>query len=243
MASFVKRIINFKKSRFWGIQTPERFVSYLKNNGVIIGERVNFRYPKTVTIDMTRPLLIQLGNDLDINANFSIMTHDFSSFVFRNHFKDFVPSSGEVVIGNNIYFGRDVTVLKGVSIGDNCIIGAGSLVTHSIPSNSVAAGVPCKVICSLEDYYKRRKKESVSESLNYARILLKRKGYINPGDFTEEWAVFMTKEDYEQYPDLKYNADKRLGLLLNEWLQDDRQIKGYSEFIELVKDKNEGSIA
>lgn len=75
MVSFLKRIINYKRSRFWGTMSPENFVTYLEKNGVKVGQRVNFRYPKSVTIDLTRPLLIRLGNDLDINANFSIMTH------------------------------------------------------------------------------------------------------------------------------------------------------------------------
>ncbi len=243
MASLIKKLFNYKKRRLWGVQSPQRFVNYLRNNGVVVGKRVNFRYPKTVTIDMTRPLLIQLGDDLDINANFTIMTHDFSTFVFRNYYKDFVPSSGEVKIGNNIYFGRNVTVLKGVSIGDNCIIGAGSLVTNSIPCNCVAAGVPCKVICSLDDYYKKRKKKSITESIQYAKILIKRKGNIKPSDLTEEWAVFMTKEDYFQYPEFKINADKRLGKLLESWLIEERPINGFSEFVKLVKDNNEGTIA
>ena len=65
------------------------------------------------------------------------MTHDFGTFVFRNLYHDFVPSSGKVSIGNNVYIGRDVTILKGVNIGDNCIIGLGSIVTKDIPSNSV----------------------------------------------------------------------------------------------------------
>lgn len=45
--------------------------------------------------------------------------------------------------------------MKRVTIGDNCIIGAGSVVTKSIPANSVACGVPAKVICSIEDYVRK----------------------------------------------------------------------------------------
>ena len=51
-----------------------------------------------------------------------------------------------VHIGNNCWFGASVTVCPGVTIGDNCVIGAGSVVTKDIPANSFAAGVPCRVI-------------------------------------------------------------------------------------------------
>lgn len=51
-----------------------------------------------------------------------------------------------VHIGNCCWFGASVTVCPGVTIGDNCVIGAGSVVTRDIPANSFAAGVPCRVI-------------------------------------------------------------------------------------------------
>ncbi|MBS6195017.1 MAG: sugar O-acetyltransferase [Clostridiales bacterium] len=51
-----------------------------------------------------------------------------------------------VHIGNNCWFGANVTVCPGVTIGDNCVIGAGSVVTRDIPSDSFGAGVPCRVI-------------------------------------------------------------------------------------------------
>ena len=51
-----------------------------------------------------------------------------------------------VHIGNDCWFGASVTVCPGVIIGDNCVIGAGSVVTRDIPANSFAAGVPCRVI-------------------------------------------------------------------------------------------------
>ena len=51
-----------------------------------------------------------------------------------------------IKIGNNVWFGGNVAVMPGVTIGDNCTIGAGSVVVKDIPSNSLAAGNPCKVI-------------------------------------------------------------------------------------------------
>ncbi|MDD5869530.1 MAG: DapH/DapD/GlmU-related protein, partial [Succinatimonas sp.] len=51
-----------------------------------------------------------------------------------------------ITIGDNVWFGGNVTVLPGVTIGSNSVIGAGSVVTHDIPSGVVAVGNPCKVL-------------------------------------------------------------------------------------------------
>ena len=59
-----------------------------------------------------------------------------------------LDSKGEIVIGNNVWLGDKVTILAGVHIGDNVIIGANSVVTKDIPSNSMAAGNPAKVLKS-----------------------------------------------------------------------------------------------
>ena len=82
-----------------------RYIKYLKSSGVKIGDNVIFRHPCSTRIDITRPSLISIGNDVDINMNFQILTHDWVCGVFRNYYSDFVNSSGKVTIGNNIYFG------------------------------------------------------------------------------------------------------------------------------------------
>lgn len=56
-----------------------------------------------------------------------------------------------IKVGNNVWIGGNVIVLPGVTIGDNCTIGAGSVVVKDIPSNTVAVGNPCKVIKILKD--------------------------------------------------------------------------------------------
>ena len=55
-----------------------------------------------------------------------------------------------IVIGNNVWFGGNVTVLPGVKIGSNVVIGAGSVITKDIPDNVVAVGNPCKIIKNIE---------------------------------------------------------------------------------------------
>ena len=55
-------------------------------------------------------------------------------------------SKGEIIIGQNVWIGDKVTILGGVTIGDNAIIGAGSVVNCNVPSNSMVAGVPAKLV-------------------------------------------------------------------------------------------------
>ena len=64
----------------------------------------------------------------------------------RRHLK----SKGEIVIGRNVWIGDKVSIFGGVTIGDNVIIGAGSIVTHDIPANCMAAGVPAKIVNELK---------------------------------------------------------------------------------------------
>lgn len=57
-----------------------------------------------------------------------------------------LKSKGEIRIGRNVWIGDKATILGGVTIGDNVIIGANSVVTHDVPSNSIAIGTPAKVV-------------------------------------------------------------------------------------------------
>jgi acetyltransferase-like isoleucine patch superfamily enzyme len=52
----------------------------------------------------------------------------------------------EIVIGNDVWIGANASILAGVQIGDGCIVGAGAVVTKSLPANAVCGGVPAKVI-------------------------------------------------------------------------------------------------
>lgn len=234
--SIIKRILNYKSTRSWGVRSSSNFITYLRRGGVKVGNNVKFRYPKHTVIDMNRPSLIEIGNNVDINDNFTIMTHDFGTYVFRNLYHDFVASSGRVKIGSNIYFGRDVTVLKGVTIGDNCIIGLGSIVTRDIPSNSVATGVPCRVVCSIEEYYKKRRQIQVKEAIELGVSIienLNRQPVIT--DFKEEWVLFLTESDMEKYPDILPQVNLRIGNIKEEFFrQRILYFNGWEEFLNEI---------
>ncbi len=61
-----------------------------------------------------------------------------------------------MIIGNNVWIGGNAVICPGVHIGDNAVIGAGSVVTRDIPAWSVAAGNPCRVIRKITDDDKRK---------------------------------------------------------------------------------------
>ena len=189
----------------------ERFVKYLKNNGVVVGEGTKFR-PKSTTIDLTRPSLLTIGANCYFNENFTLLTHDWVTHVFLHAGLDFLPSSGRVTIGNNVATGYNVMILKGVSIGDNVFIGANSLVTKDIPSNCIAAGSPCKVICSLEVFYQKRLIKTELEALDYAKSIKERFGRMPViDDFWEEFPLFVDGNNVEDNRDFLPVIKSQLG--------------------------------
>ena len=65
-----------------------------------------------------------------------------------------------IKVGNNVYIGSGAYIMPGVTIGDNCIIGAAAVVTKDIPDKSVAVGVPARVIKNVDEYYQSAVKKN-----------------------------------------------------------------------------------
>lgn len=203
--------------RLYATSSNARFIAHLRLGGVKIGRNVIFRNPRSCRVDVSRPSLVSIGDNVDFNDNFQLLTHDWACTVFRIKYHDFVNSSGHVTIGSNIYFGANVIVLKGVTIGDNCVIAAGSLVTHDIPANSVAAGLPCRVICSIDEYYQKRKRCGLEEAREYVRSIRDRYGREpKVSELYEEFIYFVDKHNIADYPELPIRI--QLGEGYGEWL-------------------------
>lgn len=101
----------------------------------------------------SEPYLITIGNNVRISNEVQFATHDGGSFVFRRYDKyKGVVRFERITIGNDVFIGARSIILPGVTIGNNVVIGAGSVVTKSIPDNSVAAGVPAKILSDIETY-------------------------------------------------------------------------------------------
>lgn len=127
-------------------------------------------------------------------------------------------------------------ILKGVTIGDNCIIGAGSIVNRSIPANSVATGNPCRVVCSIDDYYEKRKQKSLAEAVEYVNAIRKRYGRNPyPQEMTEEFIFFVDKENVMKYEAIGVPVKKQLDKAYEEWIESHSpKFKSFEEFLSYV---------
>lgn len=130
----------------------------------------------------TEPYLISMGDNVRITKGVRFITHDGSLWVPRNlglvdKKADFF---GKIVIGNNVNIGWDAIIMPGVQIGDNCIIAAGAIVTKNIPDNSVAVGMPAKVLESVQEYADKKRNSCV---LTKNMTSEEKKAYLEQIDF------------------------------------------------------------
>lgn len=120
---------------------------------IYIGENFYANY-NTVILDVCP---VRIGDNVMLGTNVSLLTPTHPLRWQDRNAKP-TPDGGvlqleagkPITIGSNCWLAGNVTVIGGVTIGDGCVIGAGSVVTRDIPPNSFAAGVPCRVIKTID---------------------------------------------------------------------------------------------
>jgi acetyltransferase-like isoleucine patch superfamily enzyme len=171
----ISKLIKVFKGKVLFLINP---IAYLRGLGVKIGDGC-----RIATANFgSEPYLIEIGNRCHITKGVKFINHDGGVWVFRDRADSF-DVFGKIKIGNNVYIGNDCTLMPGVEIGNNCVIGASTIVTKSIPDNSVVAGVPARYICNIEDYYLRMrernfntKKMSNHQKKKYILSVIEEKG-------------------------------------------------------------------
>jgi acetyltransferase-like isoleucine patch superfamily enzyme len=120
--------------------SEERRNNYLRKLGVKIGTNCKVH---TVSFS-TEPYLVQIGNNARITSGTIFITHDGGVTSFRGEIGGGI--FGKIVIGDNVFIGSNCIILLSTTIGNNCIVGAGSVVRGHFPDNSVIMGNPAKVV-------------------------------------------------------------------------------------------------
>lgn len=119
--------------------------SYFVKRGMTVGR--NFNRQSGTRLDPRNCWLISIGDDVIMSNKAQIIAHDFSTM----HLTGYVRF-GRVEIGDRVFIGANSTILMNVRVGNDVIIGAGSLVNKDVPDGMVVAGVPARVICTTEEY-------------------------------------------------------------------------------------------
>lgn len=134
----------------------------------------------------------------------------------------------------------NTTILKGVHIGDNVIIGAGSLVNKDVPSDCVVAGNPAKVICNIDAYIEKRNAAQEEEAKELVRLY--RKVYKqDPGpkelsEFFWLWSDGSDIANIDVHYYQKMNLVGNVEFSVNELKLNKKKYKDIASFIGMVKD-------
>ena len=137
------------------IEFGERFFS--NNNLTIIAEGENEKGG------------VKIGNDVMFGFNVTIIDSNFHDInpLKRRATKQWGGGikTAKVIIGNNCWIGSNSLILKGVQLGDNSIVGAGSVVTKSFPENVIIAGNPAKITGTLDRFFQEKQDEKMDNSI------------------------------------------------------------------------------
>ena len=124
----------------------------LMKRGLKVGK--DFNRQQGCYIDPTHCYLIEIGDDVTMSIRVTLMAHDAGTKKTTGYTR-----LGQIKIGNHVFLGANATVLPGVTIGDGAVIGAGSVVTRDVPAGTVAAGVPARVIGTVQELKERAEVE------------------------------------------------------------------------------------
>lgn len=133
----------------WELRKYDRFTiaEYFRKQGAQIGEGCSI-IPTSLG---TEPYLVKLGNRVTIASGVTFITHDGGAWLFREEIPD-LQVFGPIIVEDNCVIGENVILMPNIRIGRNTIVAAGSVVIADIPANSIAMGVPARVIGSVEKY-------------------------------------------------------------------------------------------
>lgn len=130
---------------------------YFRSQGATIGQNT-----RLLIGDLgSEPYLITIEDEALVSVDVLLLTHDGATWVDRD-LRPNVNKFGRVRICRRAFVGARSIVMPGVTIGQRAIVGAGSVVTRDVPPRTVVAGVPARVICTVDEYLDKAERGSVS---------------------------------------------------------------------------------
>lgn len=227
----IKRIL--RKLIYREKSSGEKYIAYCKRGGATIGNNVTVYSAKNTTIDETSLQHIFIGDNTQITAGVIILAHDYSYSVLGNIYGELPRQQRDTIIGKNVFIGMNSIILMGSNIGDNVIIGAGSVVSGRIPSNTVCAGNPAKIICSLDQFLvKGRTRFEESARCYYAGIKRKKQN-VTEEDMIIYRSLFTEKSEMERYIAYGKFCGVENEKIIN--MENYRKYKTFNDFMEDIQ--------
>ena len=202
--------------------------------GAEIGEGTFFYDPVHVVIDEGNLPFITIGKNCRITRDVIILAHDYSYAVMRPIYHCMLKKAGMTEIGDNVFIGMRAIILMGTHIGNNVIVGAGSVVSGNFPDNVVIAGNPAKIICSLEQYYQK----NLDRFEEYAETTyLVKKNYLKR-EITEEdmnWynQLWMSNNAEAIYRRLNVDGDNKEEIIA-DLMKIQPRYKSFADFVKNI---------
>lgn len=208
----------------------------LESMGISVGKGTIFYGPETMQIDRSRPFLLSIGEYCKITAGVTILTHDYSRSVLRRAYGEVVGEGRRTTIGNNVFIGMNSIILMGTHIGNNVIVGAGSVVSGNIPDNVVIAGNPARVIRTLDEHYKIKKKKMLDDAIECVTTYYsKYNRYPCINEIGAFWPLFLPRERQavvDSKVNWHMNGDEPEEILTDFLNSESPMFNGYDEFLE-----------
>jgi acetyltransferase-like isoleucine patch superfamily enzyme len=229
-----RKYLGFKRKFLPYLFSSKDFLKLLAFDRISVGVNTIFYDPISIIVDSTRPELIKIGSFCKITHGVTILTHDYSRSVLRIKYKAIIPEANMTLIGDNVFIGINSIILMGSRIGNNTIIGAGSVVSGYFPDDVVIAGNPAKVVMTIEAHYQKqfqRIKRNASIFLNAFIEKYKRNPRIHEMGHFPFLFIDRNEETLKKYGlSLKLNGDDYDDIKLN-FFSSKKMYNNYDDFI------------
>src|SRR3954447_2492540 len=143
----IRRLLRRSLDAFRKANDP---VAHARGLGVAVGENCRILGAQFGS----EPYLIEIGDHVTVASGVQFITHDGGVWVLRDKYPD-LDVIGRITVFDNVFIGNGATIMPGVTIGPDSVVAACAVVTKDVPARTVVAGVPARMVRTLEEYEQR----------------------------------------------------------------------------------------